>query len=92
MHCEAATFSIPELPDQDDPIRWPREWKANSVDADATFLLAINSPISFVSLYEHTAAFRDAFALLVSRTASVADRPTALPPPSNAAHFIIDVT
>jgi len=26
-HCDAAVFSIHELPRIDDPIRWPREWR-----------------------------------------------------------------
>ena len=90
-HCEAAQFSIPELPATDDPIRWPREWRFNSLDAADIFQLATSVHFTFVSLFEHTAAFRAAFSPLVRLVASVADRPTALPPTSNAVHFIADV-
>ena len=35
-HLEAARLSIPELPGMHDPVRWPREWRSTSLDAQDT--------------------------------------------------------
>ena len=90
-HLCVAEASIPELPGRHDTIRWPREWHSQGLDAQDTFVLATAEPFTFVALYEHSAAFREAFAAHVHASASVADRPSALPPSANAAHFIVDV-
>ena len=80
----AARRSILELPARDDPIRWPNELLA-SPDCSS-----LPEPPAFtaVAAHEHTHAFAAAWAAHGVLAASLADRPSCVPPPPGSVHYI----
>lgn len=85
-HLRAARLSLIDLPRRDDPVRWPREYRAPSAFDDPC------PPVfSVVAAHEHTGAFRNAWSAVAVPAASVALRPSVTPPAPNAAHYIADV-
>ena len=84
-----------ELPLQSDPIRWPNEWRlplGQVAQNCLPFLLALRPPMfEAIAFHEQSGAFSHAWAAEGIRAASVANRPSALPPVAQSAHFIAGV-
>ena len=84
-----------ELPLQTDPIRWPNEWRlplGEVAPACLPFLLTLRPTMyEALAFYEQSGAFAHAWGAVGIRAASVANRPSALPPLPQSAHFIAGV-
>ena len=79
------------LPIRADPIRWPGEVDMRAPGGRSAFESVTSSPFLAVALHEHSGSFRNAWAQLGARAASVADRPSSTLPAAGSAHFISDV-
>ena len=84
-----------ELPLQSDPIRWPNEWRlplGQVAPNCLPFLLTMRPPMyQAIAFHEQSGAFVHAWAAVGIHAASVADRPAALPPVAQSAHFVAGV-
>lgn len=81
--CKRMAFSLAEmsarsthLPLRSDPICWLGELDMRAPNAESLFKEVTSTPFSAVALHEHSGSFRNAWAALGFRAASVADRPS----------------
>ena len=86
-----AVASTINLPLREDPIRWPGEVRLPSECGAAVLpFLSVWSPPRYeaICLFEHSGAFRAAWAQRGIPVASVADRPSSTPPEPGSNHII----
>ena len=87
----AAQAAHPQWPSKEDPIRWVGEYDSRPPGVLLSIEAYLTAPLDVVSLHEHTGAFRDAWSSAGFRSASVANRPSTVPPEGESLHFIGEV-